>query len=212
MTGKRLYLSHIACWGLALCNVYMYFRRVHQTMPNPDFFAVMDGLVVFLFLALLITGTLMLPSGKHRTMMLFALASIALLTAPLLVVKPIGARCFFALYALLVLFCHTALNMALNNGWLTVKKTVAAPILIGAFCWLFLTHFAIYRSINAAAEERLVSARRQADEGHAVIAVVRLPYTNYVWVGDPTGDYNAHYFKAFYKLPYGCGIDLVSRS
>ena len=70
-----------------------------------------NGLFTVVFcLAVLLFVIFFIKKDAVKRRMIFTLASIVIMTAPLFVVKPIGSRCFLPTYILFILFVVDLIN------------------------------------------------------------------------------------------------------
>ncbi len=210
MKPKKRRFATVLSVLLPLVNIYFFVRKTNPQMPRPEIFRLTDGFLAAAFLLLCFVGAWLLPRGRHRIIMLFSIASIVMLAAPLLPTIPIiGDRCYFTFCAFLIVFCHAALGFLQENDWLKIKTSVVAPILICTLCGLFTMLFSAYITIDRAAEARQVSIQQQLAAGNTTITVRKLPLTNYVWAPDPNRKYSRGIFISFYNLPENITIKLV---
>lgn len=135
-------------------------------------------------------------NAKFRILLL--LVSAPILVAPLLVVNPIGPRCFMPPYFIMAAFCVSVfdyiqkelnLSEGINRG--VALSSAAASLAI------FVFTFSIYSTVNTYAEKRDEYVMKQAENGESVVTVCKLPYGSYVWTGDPTADPWDYRYKLF---------------
>ena len=113
-----------------------------------------------------------------------------ILVAPLFVVDPIGPRCFFAPYVTMMVFEVIYINyllIVLKADKKTVKQLSCGALAGIAACTIFI--FTIYIPINhyAALRDEYVKAQA-AIEGREVIYICKLPYSSFVWTGNPASN------------------------
>ena len=163
--------------------------------------------IVFVLVAILYFATaavvllIGINSKSVKTKALLLLISIPILIAPLVVVTPIGPRCLFPPFFLLIALCvllfsyiqtTITFNKVTKSSIATVSLTYIAASLI------FLS--SIFTTIHAYDNKRIDYIRRQIDAGYTTVKVCKLPFYDYVWFGDPTPEAWERYFKLFYGI------------
>jgi hypothetical protein len=159
--------------------------------------------IVSLLLLLLTLGVaaVTVPDRSARRLLLFVTASFVVLVAPLLVVKPLGPRCFVPSYALLLVavavLAHQGVRRmgSVSSGLLIVAAAaIAVPT--------FVSHYAIYHKIDQASAVRQAQARAAAAEGATTVVLKHLPGgSRWVHAPDPASEPWETRYKLFYHLP-----------
>ena len=143
---------------------------------------------------------------KTRYKNLLLLVSIPVLIAPLAVVSPIGPRCFFPPYLMLMGVC-VSLFVYLKDklNWSSeVHKGIALSMV--AVCITAVTFLlSIYSSIHYFDVIRSEYAVKQAEAGNKNVIICNLPYPSYVWTGNP----DEEPWDTRYKLFYGIDKDVT---
>ena len=142
--------------------------------------------------------------------MLLLLLSIPVLVAPLLIVNPIGPRCFFPPYFMLTASCvllwayleeKTEMMHHIENG-LTIM------LFSGCFaCLVFI--FSMYSTIHNYEMKRNEYVKKQVEAGYDTAVVCKLPYGSQVWTGDPTSGIWEERYKYFYNIDQEVEFELV---
>lgn len=146
--------------------------------------------IVFLF---------MLPfKANQKARLLFILGSVGCMIAPLLVVTPIGSRCFFAPYVMMVYLAMELYSLFDESVKEQCAKISRATIVTASVGMLFL--FYIYGTISVCNNKRIEKAQQEAKAGYETIEVTPLPYRNYIWCSDVDEDIWAERFKLFYDI------------
>lgn len=130
-----------------------------------------------------------------RIKALFLIGSAACITAPLMVVTPIGSRCFFAMYVFFMFFVLECMDQ--------METKLRHCLLIGAAILLAMANWVrIYVPIYQADIERLDKVRQCAQQGEAAVEVAHYPHENYLWCSVPeTGSIWEERYKLFYDIP-----------
>lgn len=118
--------------------------------------------------------------------------------APLLVVTPIGSRCFFAPYVMMVYLAMELYSLFDETVKEQCAKISRATIVTASVGMLFL--FYIYGTISICSNKRIEKAQQEAKAGYEIIEVKPLPYRNYIWCSDVDEDIWAERFKLFYDI------------
>lgn len=149
----------------------------------------------------LCSAALVVPDrGTSRMMILIVLVFIVLI-APLVVVKPLGPRCFIPTYVLFLIAVAALARIAvgtLRSSGAWVLTIVALSLLIPNF----VNRYDVYRDIDTASTVRVAQARKAVDEGTATVLLKRLPQGGvWVHVPDPISEPWVTRYKLFYGLP-----------
>ncbi|MDE6110419.1 MAG: MscL family protein [Eubacterium sp.] len=158
--------------------------------------------VVFLFI---------LPFEINKKVKLFfILGSTGCMIAPLLVVTPIGSRCFFASYVMMIYLAMELYSLFDENVKDKCAKISRAAMIITIAGVIYL--FYIYATIAVCSNKRIEKAQQDAKAGYDVIEVAPLPYKDYVWCSDVDAEIWAKRFKLFYGIDENVQIKQISSS
>ena len=131
---------------------------------------------------------------------LFLMLSIPVLLAPLVVVNPIGARCFFAPYWMLTAVCVLLVTYIME--WMPLSGALKKLALLGALAVsvAMVVHYTgVYASIHRVEQLRDTYVQKQAEAGCREIVVCTLSREAYVWCGDPVDPWDERY-KRLYSI------------
>ncbi len=157
--------------------------------------------IVVYCLSVLLIIILCVENINKKLQILLPLFSVPVLIAPLLVVNPIGPRCFFPPYVMLLLFCVAMLDYIQNKiNMTTTTDTGIQTVFLAGCIALFLFQFSIYSVIHTYDQKRNEYVQKQFDLGYDVITVCKLPYTSYTWYGDPTSAPWDERYKLFWDI------------
>lgn len=182
------------------------FNNINLLLKYTDYF---NGIFTMVFcIALLMFVIFFIDSKSAKRRMIFTLISIVVMTLPLFVVTPIGSRCFFPMYTLLVLFVADLMNCLLKTfNYKDVIHSIE-KILI-SLIFIFGTYLLlVYGYIYKVYSERLNYI--DLHNGDEVIVLPKLPYKEYVWLGNPANDGFLNQFKNFYKIDRDSKLKFVS--
>lgn len=218
---RRIYASWIAVFVNILCLGILYskdgFSSWVMAVGNPksaDYTLITMVLAAFMYcFAVLMTVLLCVTDKMMMWKLLFWLVSVVIVIAPLVFVNPIGPRNFFPPYALLVMFCGTLLHYIQERCSAGANADLGISVSMAAVCVsLFLFLASIYGTIHAYDVKREEYVQKQQELGYEEITVCKLPYTSYVWYGDPTSEPWGTRFKFFNGLDEETTLKCLSYS
>ncbi len=205
MTRRGERLTAVLCLGDML--VFNIWALISATGTITDVarnrLAYVEALLVALYMLALIVFCVLIGIRQNCLWnLLFWCASIVCVAAPLLVVNPIGARCFFAAY---ILFLFLLLELGSRLTEPVVVKGLNGKV-FGRVCTLislagFLFYLNIFSSIYQVDQDRLVRIERQVEAGSKSVEIIHLPYESWLWASTPTEPLTVTRYKAFHGLP-----------
>jgi hypothetical protein len=167
------------------------------------------GVSALLLLAALCAVTAGAVRERSRRLQLFGyFASAVLIIAPLVVVNPVGPRCFLASYVLLLVVLNLLLREVADRGHVRALQGVSAFAAV-VVATLLAAYFAVYGSIFSAAQNRIDYVRAQVRDGATHVTVPALPFTDFMHVPDPSPGVWEIRYKLFYGLPAKLEITLA---
>lgn len=160
-----------------------------------------DGFINFIFwLALLCFTLFIIIEENKKARMLMILSGIACACGSLLLVSPIGPRCFFASYVMLIWYCVECLSLIKITPArkdLTVKFSIILTSII------LCMNFAIYSVICIQDKQQLEAIRQAERDGKAEVFIQVLQYEDYLHCARLNDIWEERY-----KLFYGISPDL----
>lgn len=133
---------------------------------------------------LLVTVCVTDLNAKFRILLL--LVSVPVLVAPLLVVNPIGPRCFMPPYFIMAAFCVSVFDYIQKTLQISVSSNkILSVSFVAASLAVLVFNFSVYSTIHSYAEKRDEYVMKQVENGESIVTVCRLPYGSYVWTGNP---------------------------
>ena len=127
---------------------------------------------------------------------LAAILSVAALTAPLLVVSPVGARNFFPTYCLLVLSVCLVLNNQLGGSQ---PRALAFALPLAALL-VYASWAMIFGEVCLADMQRRAAVDAAIQSGAKTLTVKELPHSDLIHVANPSKEPWNTRFKLFYGL------------
>lgn len=156
--------------------------------------------IVFLFI---------LPFEMNQKIRIFfILGSIGCMIAPLLIVTPIGSRCFFAPYVMMLYLSmefYSLFDGSIKKKCEMISKAALITALVGL---IYL--FYIYGTISICNTQRVKAAQTAAQKGAEIVQVEELPYKKYVWCSDVDKKIWAKRFKLFYDIDKSVKIEQIA--
>ena len=128
---------------------------------------------------------------------------------PLFAVTPIGSRCFFGTYIVLMLIaCELIFVYSEGRSFGQFGKVMTAVCLIGILV-LFVWHYFVFIQIHNVDRARLEYIRQGLRDGRESVELYHLPYEGYLWTATPfkENDVWEERYKLFYDIPEG--VDLI---
>lgn len=145
---------------------------------------------------------------NQKTKLFFILGSTGCMIAPLFVVTPIGSRCFFAPYVMMIYLGMELYSLFDEDIKEKCDKASRVTVITAAVGLLYL--FYVYGTIAVCNTERIEKAQQDSQSGSGTIQVETLPYENYVWYSDVDEDIWAKRFKLFYDIDEAVQIEQIS--
>lgn len=153
-----------------------------------------EGLINMAFLlSIFVSIIICVKDSKRKFRLLFELFSIAIMTAPLLVVTPIGPRNFFATYVLFAMFAVDAFDYSVNEFKIKIDHFIGIIAIM-----LMLFYGIIYGSIFRI-EKKRDKAINNFESGE-VLYLPLLPFAEYMQNGNPVNEIFLERFKLFYNI------------
>lgn len=153
-------------------------------------------LVLFLNIIFIVLNSCLKNDQKY-SLVLF-LVSFVLTLIPLLVVNPIGARCYFGGYIFLLLFCLKLICILVEENFMNKQniKILSCFLLLIIFSF----YFSIYGKIYIASNKRLEYINTNISNGASNVLFTSLPYENYLHGAEIWPEYNILVYKLYYNI------------
>ena len=191
-----------------VCCAYILYRTylVYSTDPSKakeftltaTIFAIAP--TFFYIITIFILPLICIDKGtKFR--ILLPLYCVPVVVAPLLVVNPIGPRCFFAAYLFMMVFIVNLFSYVSKKLDLDKKsnKLVVGSLCAG-LCTLSVIYLSIFVPIFKYDNKRNESAKIQYENGENTIIIAELPYDDYVWMGEPRKELWIQRYNLFHDI------------
>lgn len=137
----------------------------------------LDIVITFIF-CIILFYTIHIIDFEDKYKLRFCYLSIILVSGPLIIVSPIGTRCFFICYAFLAIILMDMISYICKNK--LVDLNYVKYISIGLLAIVLIQKMYIYYNIHSVYEERVNYIEQQMNEDKEVITIPSLPYSKYV--------------------------------
>lgn len=180
----------IATWGVLIVGSRSagVFKYVH-------------GLAGLVLLGLLCASAALTVGDRGRRLGVYACSlSVPVLVLPLAFVNPVGPRCFYCTYFVLLVLAGLVFTEPLPVRMPRLRPALTALASVAAVA-LFAVYFAVYAIVTHAADQRIQRVRAEVAAGATTVHLRPLPFRSYVHDPDPAPGRETGRFKAFYHLP-----------
>ena len=195
-------LNVFSCFMIYSKNAFAYwFFGIGHAKSDLITIGLFALVAIIYFGSALLTVFICVDSNKNKFKTLFLLISVPILIAPLVFVNPIGPRCFFPPYLMLISACVLLFVHIQNKMNITAEtnKGIAISLLAGCLA-LFTFLFSIYSTIHTYDIKRNDYVKKQIEAGRETVTVCLLPYASYVWVRDPSSAPWDYRYKLFHGI------------
>lgn len=183
-------------------NIVLNYTNIFNSL-----FVVLFGIALFVFSLICVTDT----AVKLR--LSFYILSIAVLTAPLFVVTPIGSRCFFCSSMFFVLFICEAFGYVFDSENPLIKNGTFSKALTSVCLCLAMFYISVFGYIFISDGRRNRYVREQIESGKTTVEVPELPYQGYLWNSTPDPDTVwCERYKDFHGIDQGIEFKIISYS
>lgn len=165
--------------------------------------------VIYVLSIFLISFLCIDKQKRFKTML--PLYCVPVVVAPLLLVNPIGPRCFFVAYLFMMAYISDALAYAVKDcklNSLTVKSLVYLSCVTLVF--QVIIYLNIFYPVYTCNEKRNEFAKLQSDNGNKTVYICELPNKSYLWTSSPTNEPWITRYKLFYGLDEEAQFTFVS--
>lgn len=142
-------------------------------------FFCLDVFIILLFaISVLTTIIFFVQNEEKKRTCLFYLFSAFVLVGPLLIVTPIGPRCFYGSYIFTVIAFLNIMSYIIDREQWELKKVFPAFCVL-SFC-VTVYYMYIFSNISEVEKERDVYISEQMQKGASVIVLPEFPYSDYL--------------------------------
>ena len=194
---KKL-LCVISLFILSFLCLDIYCIFINDFIANfNSLFNIFNGIIYGLYwIIIFVIILLLIKDKKTKFRMIFELCSIVVMAAPLLVVKPIGPRCFFPTYVFFVIFAVDLFNYVFMKD---NKKIDNYSYILKYICIILLSiNIIIYGIAFFVEMERNIYIDNNKDT--EILVLPKLPFEEYMQVPNPENETFIYRFKLFYGI------------
>ena len=199
---KKNYISNFAIFFIILFGLYSFIKLFDSDMLIlANYTKHFEALITFVFFIsigyLIYLSKLLNKSEVYR--LLFYVISIVMILAPLVLVSPLGPRCYIITYILMIILI-VDLYMIMEKNKIVKIKSIC-NILVIIFLTQLVFYFIVYGSIYLKNSERTRFVSNQLKQKSEIIEIIDLPYPEYLHMSAICSEYGELVFKEFYKIP-----------
>lgn len=203
--------SAVVCISIFICCVLSleFYTLCINNFNLSDFYikALFSVIYTFYWIFIFVLLFIVIFDKKVKIKLIFYLISIALIAGPLLVVNPIGPRCFFPTYILFVLFGIELFNYAFIDKINSVRNVIFIKYFIIIFISIYLL---IYGLAFLVETHRNIYIKNNLDKTDLVLP--KVPFVEYMWNPNPGGKTFTDRFKLFYGIEDDVNLYFTSYS
>ena len=166
-----------------------------------------NALYSFIYLLTFLISIILFIDKKDTKYKLISLCIIIIgVTSPLIIVSPIGPRCFVPTYFLFVLLVCSLLHYYLSN--IKYNESILSNVICSSFIILFCFYSLIYGYVYKVnvQREKYISTHKNS----SVLILPKLPYDSFVNHGTPNPGLFQRRFKYFYDIDQNTKLEFVS--
>lgn len=158
-----------------------------------------QALISIIYVLSLVGTVLLCVERKRKYQMLFPIFCIPVVLAPLLVVNPIGPRCYFVAYLLIMVFLVELLDWILCDSKISTYNALFSCLAFTAVV-AAIFYLNIYFQIHVYDVKRTEFAKMQSDNDKKTVIICELPYNHYLHCSSPSFEPWSTRYKLFYGL------------
>jgi len=185
---------------------YQFFLKMvanSNAFIRDDFRRLIEGILILGYaLAIIATVLIAVLDKERRKRMLFEIGSIVMISAPLLIVKPIGPRCFFATYLFFTILAAEFLDLVLKNE----KFDFTWMLRTGSYTLISL-FLIIYGYCFMIEQKRVNYMNEHKNEEKLVLP--KIPYNSFMQVPNPGNDWFRTQYRQYYDLNENVELEFI---
>lgn len=179
------------------------FDNIHKLM--------LEIIVAALYVLTVMGIIQMCIPSKDMLKILLPLFCIPVSVAPLLIVSPLGPRCFFVSYLFIMVFTVNLFGYIINSINITLPiRRLLASVVWGVTVVEIVVYAAAFVPIHKYDVKRTEFAQQQSADNKKQIIISSLPNSDYIWMETPIEEPWITRYKSFYGLNKDSAIKVVS--
>lgn len=166
-----------------------------------------EALLVFTFflsLGYLVYISKVLTKSQLYRVSFYAISIITNL-APLVMVSPLGPRCYIMPYILMIILIIDLFMILERKKIININKV--SNVIITVLVIQMISYLNIYGQIYLKNIERLKSIDKQISQNLETINIINLPYSDYLHMSTFCSEYSKIVLREYYRLPSNIQID-----
>lgn len=190
--------AHLGCFALVLCkDSVICLLGQWMTLSELRVLLLEIG-VALLYVSSIFVIIICCVEFKQRMKLLLPLFCVAGSLMPLLVVRPIGARCVFSGYFFMMVFtvelvAYLRIRLLPEAKWL--RKLICLIVIMQTLVFINI-YYPVYHCENL----RSVFLKRQIEDGKRSVLICDLPNRDYLWNSDISIESLAKRYRQFHNL------------
>lgn len=160
-----------------------------------------ETLITFIFFVaigyILYKSDILKKTEKYR--LIFYIITMVIILAPLVIVSPLGPRCYIMVYIMMIIFIIDLLKISEVNEIIKINSLSNILIILASLQIVF--YLSIYGTIYYKNIERLKKINQDIGSENSIIEISDLPYSNYLHMGNVCTEYSELVFREYYMIP-----------
>ncbi|MBR3149485.1 MAG: hypothetical protein IKF64_04870 [Eubacterium sp.] len=150
-------------------------------------------------------------ASKFKLLLLFV--TVACMVAPLMIVNPITARCYYPPYFIMSMMVIEMFAYAMREAQPSesTQKAIGAAF-VGGLCALSIFYLSIFSTIHAYDNMRSEYIEKQNANHEQTVMVTTLPYDDYLWTSSPGSKMWIDRFKIYYDIDENAEMKYIDDS
>ncbi len=206
ISNLKKVLLKVANFVLIIFISYQFFLKMTNG-ANPfiknsyqDF---IEGILILVYAVAIISIIVVaISNSEKKKRMLFEIGSIAMISLPLLIVKPIGPRCFFPTYALFVLVAAEFLDL------ITEKLKIDLQWIFRVASYVIISFYLVIYGYCFMVEQKRVAYMEKNRTAEKLI-LPNIPYGNFMQVPNPRSEWFRTQYRQFYGLRENTKLEFI---
>lgn len=189
----------IFIWLFGLYSIFKIFFENCSIFDN--FTKSFEALITFIFFLcigyILFISKLLKKQEVYR--LSFYFVSMIIILMPLVMVSPLGPRCYIITYILMIVFILELLIIMDKNKLFNIKSIT--NIIFYATIFLMIFYINIYGKIYLVNNERIKTVKHNLIDNKEIIKLKQIPYSDYLHMSRICSEYGETVFRIYYNIP-----------
>lgn len=154
----------------------------------------LEGAMIIAYLiSLLILTIYVIKNDEKKKRIIFEMISTIIIAAPLLIVTPIGPRCFFPTYIFLIIICCEFITELIKKDNIYIESVLKTGVILFSAC-LFVIYGHSYKIDYE--RTKYIEENKNAEQ----LELPNIIYASYMQYPNPVNDVFKERFKKFYGI------------